>query len=174
MFRKVRIAAAHEATHLTALNDIQGKPGAQVKQAIRRRAGAYVTCAGAALLVLGLAGCSNLTMPYIPLVHPAPPDLTPAHDSAENLVRVDAELRTGCSYVEYIDKPAADVHSEAPQRWVAHTCLGELSYDVSTVQTSHGPVVNVTPVAGPPIDKPMNPHTIPAIPEDAASGTAGK
>jgi len=86
--------------------------------------------AGSALLALSLAGCASFKMPYIPYIHPAPPDLTPAHQSAENLVRLDAELRTGCDNVEYIDKPAADAHSQAPQRWVAHTCRGELSYDV--------------------------------------------
>jgi hypothetical protein len=113
---------------------------------------------------LVLAGCSNFTMPYIPYIHPAPPDMTPAHESAENLVRVDAGLRTGCDDAQIVDRPKDAGRSTAPQRWVVHTCRGELSYDVVTVQTDDGPVVRVSPVPSP-IDKPMNPNTIPALPE---------
>lgn len=172
MFRKVSTAAGSEARR-SAANDIPAQPKADARPAAHRP-GAYAAFAGAALLALGLAGCSNLTMPYIPLIHPAPPDLTPAHDSAENLIRLDAELRTGCDNVEYIDKPKADARSAATQRWIAHTCSGELPYDVSTEQTDHGPVVKVTPVAAPPIARPMNPHTIPAMPADAASDAVAK
>jgi len=123
-----------------------------------------VALAGAALVLVTVSGCSSFKMPYIPFIHPAPPDLTPARNSADNMVRLDAALRTGCDSVLYIDKPApsADTASStAPQRWIAHTCQGELSYDVLTEQTAHGPVVKVVPVAAP-INKPMNPHTIPA------------
>lgn len=134
-----------------------------LKQGAARHA-RHLALAGAALLVLTTSGCSSFTMPYIPFIHPAPPDLTPARDSAENMVRLDAGLRTGCDNVEYIDKPPASVGSAtstAPQRWVAHTCQGELSYDVLTVQTPQGPVVKVLPVAGP-LHQQMNPNTIPA------------
>jgi uncharacterized protein YceK len=116
------------------------------------------------LAAVALSGCSSFRMPYIPWIHPAPPDLTPARDSADNMVRLDAALRSGCDSVLYIDKPAPNAGtatSTAPQRWVAHTCRGELSYDVLTEKTPQGPVVKVVAVAAP-IDKPMNPHMIPA------------
>lgn len=128
------------------------------------RVGRSLALSCAMLAVVAVSGCSNFTLPYIPLIHPAPPDLTPARDSAENMVRLDAELRTGCDSVRYIDKPAPSANtatSDAPQRWVAHTCQGELSYDVLTEKTRQGPVVKVVAVAAP-INKPMNPHTIPA------------
>ncbi len=128
---------------------------------------AKTRCLAASCLVLAavaLSGCSSFRMPYIPLIHPAPPDLTPARDSADNMVRLDAALRTGCDSVLYIDKPAASADtatSTAPQRWDAHTCRGELPYDVLTEKTPQGPVVKVIPVAAP-VNNPMNPHTIPA------------
>ena len=124
------------------------------------------TLSCALLTAISLSACSSFTMPYVPLIHPAPPDLTPARDSADNMVRLDAALRTGCDTVLYIDKPAptaGSASSTAPQRWIAHTCQGELSYDVLTENTPQGPVVKVVPVARP-INKAMNPNTIPALP----------
>ena len=56
---------------------------------------------------------------------------------------------------------AGSATSTAPQRWIAHTCKGELSYDVVTEQTSQGPIVKVLAVPGP-LNTPMNPNTIPA------------
>jgi hypothetical protein len=107
-------------------------------------------------------------MPYIPLVHPAPPDLTPARDSADNMVRLDASLRSGCPQVLNIDRPAATpetARSDQPQRWVAHTCRGDLAYNVVTEKTAQGPVVKVLPLNAL-TNLPMNPNTIPAKPDE--------
>jgi hypothetical protein len=133
----------------------------------------HIAAAAAGSMLVALSGCSwlhmpSMSMPHIPYVNPAPPDLTPARDSADNMVRIDAALRSGCESVLNIEKPPTPpgaVASTAPQRWVAHTCRGDLSYDIVTEKSPQGPVVKVLPVNSP-INKPMNPNTIPAMPLD--------
>ena len=114
----------------------------------------------ALLGALVLAGCS-----YIPFISPRAPDLTPAHDSAENLVRLDATMRSGCASVTNIERPTAARNSTAPQRWIAHTCNGDIFYDVVTVKSSDGPIVKVLPVPSP-LNTPANPNAQPATPSE--------
>jgi hypothetical protein len=133
----------------------------------------HVAAAAAGSMLVALSGCSwlhmpSVSMPHIPYVNPAPPDMTPARDSADNMVRIDAALRSGCESVLNIEKPPTTpgaAASTAPQRWVAHTCSGDLSYDIVTEKSPQGPVVKVLPVNSP-INKPMNPNTIPATPDE--------
>jgi hypothetical protein len=112
--------------------------------------------AGATLL----GGCGHIPMPF---GQRQPPDLTPARASADNMVRLDAAMRSGCERVDNIEKPASPpaARSMDPQRWIAHTCTGDLSYDVVTTQGKDGPVVRVVPVKGP-VNNPMNPNFKPA------------
>jgi hypothetical protein len=89
----------------------------------------HMAVVAAGSMLMALSGCSwlhmpSMSMPHIPYVNPAPPDMTPARDSADNLVRIDAALRSGCESVLNIEKPPATpgaAASTAPQRWVAHT-----------------------------------------------------
>jgi hypothetical protein len=110
----------------------------------------------------------SLSMPHVPYLNPSPPDMTPARDSADNMVRIDASLRSGCPSVLNIEKPPATPNSagsDKPQRWIAHTCNGNLFYDIVTEKSPRGPVLKVLPVNAP-LNQPMNPHTIPAQPDD--------
>jgi hypothetical protein len=120
---------------------------------------------GAAAAVL-VAGCSQFSIPFL---HRAPPDLQPSRASAENMISLDAASRSGCAEVRNIEKPAADTAAPAgdgsgTQRWVAHTCTGDISYDVVTTLGPDGPVVRVLPVAGK-LNNPMNPNFKPAMPD---------
>ncbi len=125
-------------------------------------------------LMLTLSACSSFQMPswhmpqmHLPFTHPKQPDLTPSHASAENMVRLDAAMRSGCDQVDNIERPDnANPRDQAPQRWIARTCTGDISYDVVTQPGPNGPVVKVTPVPGP-MNRPMNPNFHPAMPEDA-------
>lgn len=120
--------------------------------------------AAAAVLV---AGCSQFSIPFL---HRAPPDLEPSRASAENMIRLDAASRSGCAEVRNIEKPAAAEaapngnNGTGTQRWVAHTCTGDISYDVVTTLGPDGPMVKVLPVAGQ-LNNPMNPHFKPAMPD---------
>lgn len=119
-------------------------------------------------LVLSCTACSQFHMPFhIPFTTPKAPDLTPARTSAENLIRLDAATRSGCERVDNIERPGpvVDPRSQAPQRWIARTCTGDISYDVVTVPGKDGPTLQVTPVAGP-LNRPMNPNFRPAMPEE--------
>ena len=124
----------------------------------------------AAAMLLSTAACGTLEglSFHVPFTKPKQPDLTPARASADNLIRLDAAMRSGCDQVDNIERPApgsADAGSAtAPQRWIARTCTGDISYDVVTVQGDDGPTVKVTPVPGP-INRPMNSHFIPAMPD---------
>jgi hypothetical protein len=111
----------------------------------------------------GLSGCSTIEQIPIPFVTKRGPDLTNGRASAENMVRLDAQLRSGCDVVDNITRPSAkaDPRNPAPQQWVARTCHGDITYDVTTVPGKDGPTIKVTPVPGP-IDRPMNTHFIPA------------
>ncbi|KAG0162313.1 hypothetical protein DFQ30_002338 [Apophysomyces sp. BC1015] len=112
-----------------------------------------------------LAACSSWSIPF---VHRklSPPNLTPASRSADNMVRLDAAMRSGCDSVRNIEKPSDAAPAPGkPQRWVAHTCTGDISYDVVATQTDHGLIVKVLAVNGP-LNKPINPNFKPALPED--------
>lgn len=112
-----------------------------------------------------LAACSSWSIPF---VHSKPqtPDLSPASHSADNMVRLDASMRSGCDSVQNIEKPSGPAPTPGqPQRWVAHTCTGDISYDVVAMQSPSGPIVKVLPVKGP-LNKPMNPNFKPALPEE--------
>jgi hypothetical protein len=113
-----------------------------------------------------LLACSACSQFHIPFMQEKAPDLTPARASAENLIRLDAAMRSGCDRVDNIERPAADTdpRNPAPQRWVARTCTGDISYDVTTVPGHGGATVKVTPVPGP-LNKPMNSNFKPAEPE---------
>jgi hypothetical protein len=120
-------------------------------------------------LLLSCAACSQFSMPsfHIPFMKPKAPDLTPARASAENLIRLDAATRSGCERVDNIERPGPvpDPRSQAPQRWIARTCTGDISYDVITVPGKDGPTLKVTPVPGP-LNRPINPNFRPAMPEE--------
>lgn len=128
----------------------------------------------AAAMLLSTAACGTLeglsfhTPFHVPFTKPKQPDLTPARASADNLIRLDAAIRSGCDQVDNIERPApgsAEAGSATtPQRWIARTCTGDISYDVVTVQGDDGPTVKVTPVPGP-TNRPMNSHFIPAMPD---------
>ncbi|WP_323072177.1 hypothetical protein IHE33_05640 [Mycetohabitans endofungorum] len=112
-----------------------------------------------------LAACSSWSIPF---VHrkPAAPDLAPASRSADNMVRLDASMRSGCDNVQNIEKPSDVAPAPGkPQRWIAHTCTGDISYDIVATQTDRGLVVKVLPVKGP-LNKPINPNFKPALPEN--------
>lgn len=88
--------------------------------------------------------------------------MTRSNQSARNLIRLDAATRSGCESVTNIDEPA-DLKA-AQGRWVAHTCNGDLIYDVSTVKSANSDaVVKVVPVGGQ-VDRPMNRNARPAMP----------
>ena len=91
--------------------------------------------------------------------------LTPASSTADNMVRLDATTRSGCSSISNIDRPTEGV-SDKPQLWTVHTCHGDLVYQVQTKKGPDGQVVTVLPAGGA-IDKPANPHFTPATPGDA-------
>jgi hypothetical protein len=114
------------------------------------------------LLATTLTACGSVSVPF--LGH-REPDMTPAHDSADNMVRLDAAIRSGCESVRNIEKPSVSAATaNQPQRWIAHTCTGDIQYDVVMVPSDHGPILKVLPVAVM-VNKPMNPHFIPARPE---------
>lgn len=119
---------------------------------------------GGAALLLSCAACGSF---HIPFMREKAPDLTPARASAENMIRLDAATRSGCERVDNIQHPeaAANPRNPAPQRWIARTCTGDISYDVVTVPGSRGPTLKVTPVPGP-MNRPINPNFRPAMPED--------
>ncbi|CAM2145381.1 protein of unknown function [Pararobbsia alpina] len=102
-------------------------------------------------------------------------DLTPTRSTADNMVRLDAQLRSGCPTVTNIDRPDGEPTEAAPQIWTAHTCRGDLVYNVASKPGPNGPVVEVTPAGGA-VDKPANPHFTPAMPDDPsnAQGSAGQ
>lgn len=111
-----------------------------------------------------LAACSSWSIPFTHR-EPAAPDLAPASRSADNMVRLDASMRSGCDSVQNIEKPSDAAPAPGqPQRWIAHTCTGDISYDIVATQTDDGPVVQVLPVKGP-LNKPINPSFKPALPE---------
>jgi hypothetical protein len=110
-----------------------------------------------------LCACSSWSIPF---VHKKPetPNLAPASNSADNMVRLDASMRSGCESVQNIEKPSdAAPQPGKPQRWIAHTCTGDISYDVVAVPSTNGPIVKVLPVKGP-LNKPINPNFKPAMP----------
>ncbi|CBW74897.1 unnamed protein product [Mycetohabitans rhizoxinica HKI 454] len=112
-----------------------------------------------------LAACSSWSIPFTHR-EPAAPDLAPASHLADNMVRLDASMRSGCDSVQNIEKPSDAAPTPGkPQRWIARTCTGDISYDIVATQTEHGPVVKVLPVKGP-LNKPINPSFKPALPED--------
>ena len=116
-----------------------------------------------ALAVALLAGCSQFSIPF---THSAQPDTGPARASADNMVRLDAAMRSGCESVQNIEKPSdaqASPNGDGTQRWVARTCTGDIAYDVVTTAGPDGPIVKVLPVAGP-LNNPMNPNFKPAMP----------
>jgi hypothetical protein len=123
-------------------------------------------CAMLASGAMLLAACSSIHDPFTKST-PPPPDLSPSRASADNMVRLDAAMRSGCAEVSNIEKPQEAPNStaaaNAPQRWIAHTCTGDISYDVVTVPGPDGPVLKVLPVAGP-LNNPMNPHFVPVVP----------
>jgi hypothetical protein len=96
--------------------------------------------------------------------------LTPASSTADNMVRLDATTRSGCTTVTNIDRSAEPV-GDTPQLWTAHTCHGDLVYEVRATKGPDGPVVTVLPAGGS-IDKPANPHFTPAKGEDTVDTTA--
>jgi hypothetical protein len=110
-----------------------------------------------------LAACSSWSIPF---VHHKPdaPNLAPASSSADNMVRLDAAMRSGCDSVQNIEKPSdvAPTPGRA-QRWVARTCTGDISYDVVAVPSADGTIMKVLPVRGP-LNKPINPNFKPAMP----------
>ncbi|HTJ93405.1 MAG TPA: hypothetical protein VL424_09895 [Pararobbsia sp.] len=95
-------------------------------------------------------------------------DLSPARSTADNMVRLDAQLRSGCASVTNIDRPDGEPSADAPQTWTAHTCRGDLVYNVTSTPGPSGPVVEVT-AAGGAVDRPANPHFTPAMPDDSSS-----
>jgi len=114
------------------------------------------------LLAATLTACGSVSVPF---VGHKEPDMTPAHNSADNMVRLDAAMRSGCESVRNIEKPAVSASTaNQPQRWIAHTCTGDIQYDVVMVPSNHGPILKVLPVAEM-VNKPINPHFIPARPE---------
>ena len=114
-------------------------------------------------VLAGVAGCSTIEQMPIPFIKKRGPDLTNGRASAENMVRLDAQIRSGCDIVDNIERPSAktDPRDPAPQQWVARTCHGDITYNVTTLPGKDGPTIKVTPVPGP-IDRPMNTHFIPA------------
>ncbi|WP_320534587.1 hypothetical protein [Robbsia andropogonis] len=142
----------------------------------RTRPPRSVACLALALAVVGITGLSGCgTLEKIPrpsFLHKASPDLSNGRASAENMVRLDAAIRSGCDVVDNIERPPPkqDPRDPSPQRWVARTCHGDISYDVTTVPGANGPSIKVTPVPGP-IDRPMNKHFIPAGMDGALSPT---
>lgn len=122
------------------------------------------------VLLLGcvslLGACSSMPF-HIPFVSRAP-DLTPARSSAENIIRVDAQMRSGCEVVDNIERPpsAQSARDPSTQRWVARTCNGDIAYDVITVPGGKGktPTVKVVP-AGDGLTRTANPNTRPALPD---------
>lgn len=103
--------------------------------------------------------------------------LTPARSTADNMVRLDAQLRSGCSTVTNIDRPDGALVADVVQTWTAHTCHGDLVYNVTSKPSADGPIVEVTPAGGA-VDAPPNPHFKPAMPDatesDPASDDAAK
>lgn len=97
--------------------------------------------------------------------------LTPARSTADNMVRLDARLRSGCSTVTNIDRPEGEPLSDDPQIWTAHTCHGDLVYNVASKPSADGPIVEVTPAGGA-VDAPPNPHFKPAMPDTADADPA--
>jgi len=135
----------------------------------RLRSVAVLTLVGVVGIVGGLSGCSSIEQMPIPFIKKRGPDLTNGRASAENMVRLDAAMRSGCDVVDNIERPPPkqDPRDPAPQRWVARTCHGDIVYDVTTVPGKDGPSIKVTPVPGP-IDRPMNTHFVPAGLDGAA------
>lgn len=153
------------------------RPGAMAphsiapQQRVRRlRAVVALTVVG---IVGGLSGCSSIEQMPIPFIKKRGPDLTNGRASAENMVRLDAAMRSGCDVVDNIERPPPkqDPRDPAPQRWVARTCHGDIVYDVTTVPGKDGPSIKVTPVPGP-IDRPMNTHFVPAGLDGASDDAA--
>ncbi|WP_170845273.1 hypothetical protein [Chitinasiproducens palmae] len=102
---------------------------------------------------------------------PRSPDLRPARSAAENMVEIDAATRSGCASVRNVERPERGARDNTTQRWIAHTCNGDLVYDVVTTPPAPGqknPTVKVVPVGGV-VDRPANPNAKPALPE----GTTG-
>jgi hypothetical protein len=93
--------------------------------------------------------------------------LTPTRSTADNMVRLDAQLRSSCASVNNIDRPDEEL-SATPQLWTAHTCHGDLVYNVTATPSDNGPLVEVK-AAGGGVDAPANPHFTPALPEGAAA-----
>ena len=91
--------------------------------------------------------------------------LTPAGSTANNMVRIDAMTRSGCSTVTNIERSDEPV-GETPQLWTAHTCHGDLVYQVMAKKGPDGPIVTVLPAGGA-VDKPANPHFTPAKVDEA-------
>ncbi|RKP54810.1 hypothetical protein [Pararobbsia silviterrae] len=85
------------------------------------------------------------------------------------MIRLDAQLRSGCSTVTNIDRPDGEPDADTPQTWTAHTCRGDLVYTVTSTAGPNGPVVAVTPAGGA-VDVPANPNFKPAMPDDADGG----
>jgi hypothetical protein len=131
-----------------------------------RRVGVLLA-AGA--LCSSLCACGSMRLPSLsmpslslPFMHRHAPDTTPARQSAENLVRLDAITRSGCTAVNNIDRPGGP--GGPKERWIAHTCNGDIVYDVVTHEDNGRPVVEVHAVPGP-IDRPMNPDARLVLPD---------
>lgn len=123
----------------------------------------------AALIV---AACSSTPkVVHVEPVSETRTNLTPLASTANNMVKLDAQLRSGCSTVSNIDRPGTDLGVDAPQTWTAHTCHGDLVYTVAAKSSANGPVVEVTPAGGA-VDKPANPHFTPAMPGDPEDAPA--
>ena len=123
----------------------------------------------AALMV---AACSSTPkVVHVEPVSETRTTLSPLASTANNMVRLDAQLRSGCSTVSNIDRPGNDLAVDVPQTWTAHTCHGDLVYNVAAKSSASGPVVEVTPAGGA-VDKPANPHFTPAMPGDPEDGPA--
>lgn len=134
--------------------------------------GVRLSRCAAMMLLTGLSACTTLSnfgsnmRSHLPFTS-REPDLRASRSAARNMVELDAATRSGCPEVRNVEQPDhVAARDNRTQRWVAHTCNGDLLYDVVTVPAGKGTAhatVKVIAVGGA-VDRPANPDAKPALP----------